>query len=261
MSSKLVKNLGHKQFHGPLDVEKLTKIIEAAYETYNEPREQKKRSFAPSKIGFGHGKCPRYWYIAFDGALFVETNEALGIANMKSGIASHDRLGDLLEKSSLNVKGLEVPLEQEDPPVFGYIDAIIDRAGEEVIGEIKTTRTEAFRARQAKMAPPDYHLIQILIYMYIREAESGFFMYEDKNTHELLIMPVYMTDEHKQYVEDVFDWMRTVRKSWADKQLPENPYRSNAKECKACPVREVCFDANLYGEGDVKIDPLQLKPV
>jgi CRISPR/Cas system-associated exonuclease Cas4 (RecB family) len=261
MGSSIVKNLGHKTFHGPLDVGKLTKIIEDAYATYNEPRDRKKRSFAPSGIGFGHGKCPRYWYIAFDGAVFIESNTPQGVANMKTGIAAHDRLGELLERSSLNVKGLEVEFQHNNPPIFGYIDAIIDRAGEEVIGEIKTTRTEAFRARQAKMSPPDYHLIQILIYMYVREAESGFFMYEDKNTHELLIMPVYMDEENKQYVEDVFEWLRTVNQSWRDRKLPEIPYRKNAKECKSCPVRDVCFDADQYGKGDVRLEPLKLKSV
>lgn len=261
MKSKIVKNLGIKQNHGPLDIDKLTKIIEAAYESYNEPHRRQKKSFAPSKIGFGSGKCPRYWYIAFDGAEFTEVNEATGIANMKNGIASHDRLGELLQRSSLNVTGIEVKFEHSDPPIFGFIDATIDRAGEEVIGEIKTTRTEAFRSRQAKGTPPDYHLIQILIYMYVRNAESGFFMYEDKNTHELLIMPVYMDDDNREYVERVFEWMRMVRKSWADKVLPENPYRSNAKECRTCPVREACFDPDKYGKGDVRIDPLKLKPV
>lgn len=261
MNSKIVKNLGHKQFHGALDVDKLTKIIEAAYKTYNEPRQRQKTSFAPSKIGYGEGKCPRYWYIAFDGAEFTETSGATSVATMHTGIAAHDRLGELLERSSLDIEGLEVELRHDDPPIFGYIDAVINRSGEEVIGEIKTTRTEAFRARQAKMTAPDYHLIQILIYMYLRDAESGFFLYEDKNTHELLIIPVYMDNENREYVEEVFDWMRMVRKSWADRVLPEIPYRKNSKVCNNCPVRDVCFDENLYGKGDTKIEPLKLRQV
>jgi CRISPR/Cas system-associated exonuclease Cas4 (RecB family) len=259
--SKIVSNLAFKQNHGPLDIDKLTTIIEQAYDSYNTTRDRQKKSFAPSGIGYGHGKCPRYWYLAFDGVEFVESNDARSLANMKNGIAAHDRLGELLERSSLNVTGLEVVMEHADPPIYGFIDVVIDRAGEEVIGEIKTTRTEAFRARQAKMTPPDYHLIQILIYMYIRNADSGFFMYEDKNTHELLLMPVYMTDENKEYVERVFDWMREVRKSWSDRVLPEIPYRKNARECKSCPVRDVCYDSEAYGKGDQRIEPLKLKPV
>jgi len=256
--SKVVKNLGHRINHGELDIGKLSKIIDDAYATYNEPTERRKKSFAPSQIGFGHGKCPRYWYIAFDGATFEENNQPQGIANMKTGIAAHDRLGELLKRSSLDIVGLEVPLEHTDPPIFGYIDAVINRGGELVIGEIKTTRTEAFRARQAKGEPPDYHLIQLLIYMHIRNAETGFFLYEDKNTHEILIMPVYMTDERKEYVEGVLEWMRGVRKSWEDRKLPEVPFRSNSKICKGCPLRNTCFDEEQYGEGDVKVEPLKL---
>jgi len=95
--------------------------------------------------------------------------------------------------------------------------------------------------------------------MYLKETNSGFFLYEDKNSHELLIIPVYMDEDNKQYVEEVFDWMRTVRKSWSDRVLPKNPYRSNSKVCKSCPVRDTCFDPDKYGEGDVFIEPLRLK--
>lgn len=258
MSNKIVKNLAFRKNHGPLDVDKLSKIIEEAYQTYNTERERRKTSFAPSSIGFGHGKCPRYWYIAFDGATFVETNEPASWANMKSGIASHERLGELLQRSNLSLKGIEVEFTHDDPPIRGYIDVIIDRAGEEVIGEIKTTRTEAFRARQSKMQAPDYHLIQVLIYMYLRGAESGFFIYENKNDHQLLIMPVYMTDEHREYVERVLGWMRMVRHNWEERILPEIPFRKNAKECKGCPVRDTCFDESKYGKGDQRIEPLRL---
>jgi CRISPR/Cas system-associated exonuclease Cas4 (RecB family) len=254
----IVKNLGFKVKQGALDINKLSKIIEDAYSTYNRSTDKQKTSFAPSTIGYGHGKCPRYWYIAFDGATFVETNEPASWATMFSGIASHERLGELLERSQLTVTNIELEFVHDDPPIRGFIDVTIDRNGDEVIGEIKTTRTEAFRARRAKMTPPDYHLIQILIYMYLRKAESGFFLYEDKNDHSILVMPVYMDDANRELVEYVLEWMRTVKQSWEDRKLPENPYRSNAKECKGCPVRDTCFDAEIYGQGDVKIGPLRL---
>lgn len=256
--SSIIKNLSYRPNHGPLDVEKLSEIIEAGFDTYNTERYRQKKSFAPSQIGFGHGKCPRYWYIAFDGAMFVEENDATGIGNMKSGIASHERIGDLLKRSDLQLKGLEVKLEHDDPPIFGYIDVIVDRKGEEVVGEIKTTRTESFRSKQAKMKPPDYHLIQILIYMYLREAESGFFLYENKNDHQLLVMPVYMTERNKEFVEYAFGWMREVREMWEQRKLNKVPFRKNSKICKGCPVRDTCFDPEQYGEGEDLIAPLRL---
>lgn len=256
--SKLIKNLGFKVAHGPLDVEKLAGIIEDAYASYNEVVETKKKSFAPSKIGFGSGRCPRYWFIAFEGAPFDDPKDPKSIANMKSGIAAHDRLGELFKRSKLEVKHLEFPLEHNDPPIFGFVDVIIDRAGENVIGEIKTTSSESFTRRQATMQPPEYHLIQILIYMYVLEAESGFFLYENKNTHDLLIMPVYMDESNKKLVEDTFAWMRKVRGIWEDKKLPVRPFTRKSKECKDCPVANVCWEGEVYGDGDIDVEPLRL---
>lgn len=257
MSKSIVKNLAYRVNHGDLDVQKLSSIIDRAYEAMNEPVYKQKTSFAPSTIGYGHGKCPRYWYIAFDGAMFVEVRKGEDYANMQTGTDAHERLGQLLESSDLDIKALELEFTNDDPPIRGFIDAVIDRKGEEVIGEIKTTRAEAFKARQSKMQPPDYHLLQILIYMYLRGADSGFFLYENKNTHEMLIMPVYMDDDNRAVVENAFDWMRKVKRLHDDETLPEIPYRANSKVCKRCPVRDTCFSES-YGEGDVKFEPLNI---
>jgi hypothetical protein len=48
--------------------------------------------------------------------------------------------------------------------------------------------------------------------------------------------------------------MRTVRKAWEQKQLPEKNYRSNSKICKTCPIRATCEDA---GKGLIKIKSLE----
>jgi CRISPR/Cas system-associated exonuclease Cas4 (RecB family) len=127
-----------------------------------------------------------------------------------------------------------------------------------VVGEIKTTSSEAFTRRQATMKAPDYHMIQILIYMYVLEADSGFFLYENKNNHELLIIPVYMDEENKQLVEYTLDWMRAARKAWEDRVIPERPFTRKSKECKDCPVSEVCWSDDKYGEGDARVEPLRL---
>lgn len=256
--SKLIKNLGFKVNHGPLDVEKLAQVIEDAYDSYNQVVYTKKKSFAPSKIGFGSGRCPRYWFIAFDGADFDDKKDPHSIANMKTGIAAHDRLGDLFKRSKLEVEAIEHELSHEDPPIFGFVDVIINRAGEKVVGEIKTTRSESFAVRQSKMTAPDYHMIQILIYMYVLEAESGFFLYENKNTHDLLVIPVYMDDKNRKLVEDTFVWMRQAKSLWEDRKLPSRPFTRKSKECKDCPVAAVCWDSGEYGEGDVDVESLRL---
>jgi len=256
--SKLIKNLAFKVTHGPLDIEKLSGIIEDAYASYNEIVDTQKKSFAPSKIGYGSGKCPRYWYIAFEGAPFDNSKDAFSVANMQSGTDAHKRLGDLFRRSTLDIEAIEYELSHDDPPVFGFVDIIINRAGERVVGEIKTTNSDSFNRRRASMNPPDYHLIQILIYMYVLQSETGFLLYENKNSHEILIMPVYMDAKNKRLVENTFEWMRMVKKLSGDKILPSRPFKKSSKECKDCPVSAVCWDPEKYQDGDIDVEPLRL---
>jgi hypothetical protein len=48
--------------------------------------------------------------------------------------------------------------------------------------------------------------------------------------------------------------MRTVRKAWENKTLPEKNYRSNSKICKTCPIRATC---DVAGTGEIKIKSLE----
>ena len=80
------------------------------------------------------------------------------------------------------------------------------------------------------------------------------FEYENKNYHELLLIPVDVNDHYRRWVDQAFDWMRTVRKAWVDRTLPEKNYRSNSKICKTCPIRATCDEA---GKGVVKINSLE----
>jgi CRISPR/Cas system-associated exonuclease Cas4 (RecB family) len=81
-------------------------------------------------------------------------------------------------------------------------------------------------------------------------------IYENKNNHDLLILPVEVTPGSYavEWVNQAFEWMKTVRKSWEDKKLPEKNYRSNSKICKTCPIRATCDSA---GVGDIKIKSLE----
>jgi hypothetical protein len=80
-------------------------------------------------------------------------------------------------------------------------------------------------------------------------------IYENKNNHELLTLPVVVNDHYRRWVDQAFDWMRTVHKSWKDRELPQKPYRSNSKICKVCPIQKACAEAEA---GVIKIKPLEL---
>jgi len=234
----------------------LTALIEkinSGYIANRGPRHQQKKSFAPSTIAYGHGECARYWYLAFEGGTFEDYADPFAGANMTNGTKSHERIQKAIEDSGIMVDS-EFKVIHDDPPIFGYGDAIVDWEGEELLVEIKTAMQEGFEYRKKSRKAKSGHLIQLLIYMKILKRAKGVLLYENKNNHELLAIPVEVNEYYIKWIDQTFEWMRTVRKSWEDKILPKKNYRSNSKICKTCPLRAICDQA---GEGAVKINALE----
>ena len=125
---------------------------------------------------------------------------------------------------------------------------------EEIVVEVKTTNNEVFEYRKRTGKPKMGHVVQILIYMKILKKAKGVLIYENKNTHELLVIPVEVNDHYRKWIDEAFEWMRVVRKSWEVKELPTKNYRSNSKICKNCPIKTACGEA---GAGVVKIASLE----
>ena len=236
-----------------VDTDELIAKIQHGYIAKRETRFQQKKSFAPSTIAFSHGECPRYWYLAFDGAMFEDNADAYGGANMTNGTKSHERIQQAMADAGI-LKDSEFKVTWDDPPIFGFGDVILDWGGEDLLGEIKTMPMEGFEYRQRVGKPKLGHLVQLLIYMRILNKTRAVLIYENKNNHDLLIIPIEANEYHIRWVNQTFDWMKRVRKSWEDRELPEKNYRSNSKICKTCPIRSVCDDA---GKGDVKINSLE----
>lgn len=239
---KLIKNNDFMGISAAFDTAAFDEaLVDAIKSNSRESKWTKKKSFAPSGIGYGNGKCPRFWFYAFHGALFeYDDTEALAISNMDAGTDSGKRLAKLLENAGLLIDS-EVPVDHQDPPIGGFIDAVVKWQDEEIIGEVKTTRAETWQHRATTMKPPGYQLIQLLIYMKVQEKEKGFFLIENKNTHEILIIPIKMTDENREFIDYVFDWMREVKANSDSNLLPTRPFTQKSKECKSCPVKTTCW--------------------
>lgn len=77
MTRAIIKGLKHKRESSGFDVDRLSQIIEEAYVRVGKSGHpdgfKTKKTFAPSSIAYGHGTCPRYWYLAFSGAEFVDS--------------------------------------------------------------------------------------------------------------------------------------------------------------------------------------------
>jgi CRISPR/Cas system-associated exonuclease Cas4 (RecB family) len=249
------------------DLEGLTEKITSGYTAGIEPEHKTKTTFAPSTLVYGNGECPRYWYFAFSGANFEETSDAFGIANRTNGTYSHERIQKALiqsgivkvfekknEKTEKIEKTTEFEIRNDSPPIYGKGDGIINWNNEELLLEIKTAPVEGFEYRKRTGKAKKDHILQTLIYMKILGYKRGVILYENKNTHELLAIPLEVGDYYREYVNNAFDWMRVVRASWMKNELPIKNYRSNSKICKNCPVQKTCNDA---GTGVVKIASLE----
>lgn len=244
--------LAQKRF----DVAKMAKLLDDAYmATRREPSDRPKKSFAPSGVGYGSGKCARQWFYAFNGGIIREDdNDAVGIANMAYGTEAHERIQGLFERAGILVEA-EREIICEDPPIYGYGDLVIKWQGEDCVGEIKTTMQESFVSKKHKMRPAGYHLLQVLLYMWVLDLNKGFLLYENKNMQDLLIIPVTWNDENRKLIEDAIQWMRTVRANWESGELPNRPFTQKSPACKSCPFKTHCWKD---GEGTVNIPPLEV---
>lgn len=237
-----------------LDTDELIAKINSGYTIKRVDKFTTKKTFAPSTIAFSHGECARYWYLAFEGGIFEDNADAYGGANMTAGTKSHERIQEAMGNVPDFLIDSEFKITSNDPPIFGYGDVMLNWEGKELLGEIKTMPSEGFEYRKNVGKAKTGHLIQLLIYMKILKKDKAVLIYENKNNHELLILPVELNDYYAGWVDRAFDWMREVRKAWESKTLPEKNYRSNSKICKTCPISKICAEA---GTGDIKIKALE----
>jgi CRISPR/Cas system-associated exonuclease Cas4 (RecB family) len=248
--SDLIANQNFHSLSNAFDTEGMAELLEKASKSGGrQSKFTKKKSFAPSGIGYGSGTCPRYWYYAFNGADFdYDDTTARQRANMDSGTAAGERIAKLFKDAGI-LKAAEVEVKHDDPPIYGFMDLAVTWQDEEMIGEVKTTKQETFNYRQSTMKAPGYQLIQLLIYMRVFNKEKGFFVIENKNTHELLILPVKMTEANAALVDRVFEWMRIVKKNADEGELPKRPFTKASIPCNGCPVRKTCWEG--YKRGSV----------
>jgi CRISPR/Cas system-associated exonuclease Cas4 (RecB family) len=257
MSKNVVKNLKFKKVDG-FDYVEFSSMIDKAYNDRRRgKREMQKKTFSPSSIGYGHGNCPRYWFIAFNGEEFDEKFDATAIANMLNGTYAHDRIQKIIEETG-TLKEMEREILSDDPPIRGFADVVLDWNDTEIIGEIKTTKEEQFIHRQSSMKPSPNHLLQILTYMKVEGASEGFLLYENKNTQEICVIPISMNERHTKIIDDTFDWMREVYSMYVDNIIPARGFAKTSYACANCPVKKHCWAAkeNKYGDGEERVEVL-----
>jgi len=251
----LISSLRNRPKDSTLDPKKFVKMLYSQYENKRPAVEFKKKvSFAPSSLGYGHGTCARYWTIAFSGGDFEQSTPAQNVASMESGTDAHTRIQNLIKATGL-LKEMEREMKNQDPPIRGFADLILEIDGKEIVGEIKTIKDSYYIQREQEMQPSPSHLLQVLIYMKIAGTDEGFVLYENKNSNELLSIPVEMSERNEEYIQYVYDWLRQVYDSWKNEVHIKRGYTKSTWQCKSCPVVKICNEMEPKG---LKIENLQV---
>ena len=197
--------------------------------------------------------CPRYWAFAFKGADMQSDFTPWQVANMESGTYGHERIQKAIADSGIMLDK-ETKMTNDNPPMLGYRDVLVKWDDKELPIEIKTCNDASFEARKNSRKALPYHIEQLLMYMRIGGHDLGAILYENKNTHELLAIPVEMTDAYNRWLDSLFEWMGVVYDAYLDDEIPKKQYRSNSKVCASCPLRTVCDQTDQFG---LNIKPLE----
>ena len=240
--------------NGAFDTAGFIETLQNGYLAERGPKFTQKKAFSPSKIAYGEGKCPRYWYLAFEGGIFEDHSTPFGVANMTNGTKGHERVLGMALKGSGMAIDIEFNVKYDSPSIYGFCDGLLNWKDEDYVLELKTSSSEAFEYRKKHMKAKAGHIEQLLIYMKILNKGKGIILYENKNNHELLPIVIQVNDHYKKWVDESFDWMVEVKKASEEKNIPMKPYRSNAKVCKECPLLSECLKAEA---GVLKIKPLE----
>ena len=254
-----ITTLKIKKKPGGFDTEKFLKEYYDTYESkagYTE-----KKTFSPSTLGYGHGNCARYWFIAFNGADFKDTATAKAKAKMENGTFAHTRIQERLSKmnTSYKVVAHEIDTVLQDPPIHGYQDSLIHDIENDLMMpfEIKTKEDSKWVHASLTQEPDANHKIQLLTYMKIWGHKYGVFMYEDKNDQEIFMTDITMDEDNTKLIGYVFDWLRGVYDLYLAETLPNRAFTKSTWACKGCPVSDVCWKQMKNDEGQVQYPAME----
>lgn len=253
--SKLKKMLAYKDL--PKVQRDLIKRVEESFKGETKTGQIKKKGFSASALFYGPGQCPRRWNLLFKGVDdSLDEWEFFNRRAVHAGSGAHDHLQEMILENNPTAI-VEEEFNVTDPTMRGFIDVYFPE--ENVPLEIKTCNARGFEIRKEKMEATEYQMRQLLVYMKIKNADLGLMLYECRDTFEILIIPVEMTDERREYIDKAFDWMREVE-SYKEsgeyiKTFPGK--RVNSRICSDCSIRAACETAP---EGTVEI-PLMSKYV
>jgi CRISPR/Cas system-associated exonuclease Cas4 (RecB family) len=198
----------------------------------NKEEYRKVEYFRPSSTN----QCARYWYYVFNGVNYPTSFSSQTYRIFDNGHAVHDRLYKYFRDMGILLQE-ELPVSNEDPPIQGTADGVIDLYGPKLI-ELKSISAEGFEYRRLAHKPSDDHYRQAQIYMKCLSLDSGFVIYENKNNQQIL--PIYIEKDDK-FIDKLFNKYRKIYLSVQEGTIPDRPYKRTSKHCASCDLEQHCW--------------------
>ncbi len=143
----------------------------------------RKDNFSPSLAA----NCPRYIQFVMDAVKEETERKGLNIRKLDAGKDMHNRYQQYFTNMGILV-GSEIRLVIENPPIHGFIDAIIKSGGREWLVELKSRGHEVGGIKWEDFrAPPIEHEVQWQLYAKYNGPKEGFILVENKSTNAIKI--------------------------------------------------------------------------
>jgi CRISPR/Cas system-associated exonuclease Cas4 (RecB family) len=210
----------------------LIEKIDQHLQERNEPVYKKVDYFRPSSTN----QCATYWWYMFNGVEYTPSFSPQTYRIFDNGHRVHDRLYEYFRGLGILVEE-EFPVSNDDPPIQGTADGIIDLDGHKLI-ELKSISAEGFQYRQLSHKPSDDHVRQANLYMHCLNLDSGFVIYENKNNQQIL--PIYI-ERDDVFLDKLFKKYRKIYKAVQDGVKPDRPYKRTSKHCARCDLADLCW--------------------
>lgn len=203
-------------------------------ESQNTTKEVKKKNFTASDTV----DCARRWVYLFQGVEIDNSYPARVWRIFGNGNSFHDRMTSYFQDMGILVEA-EREFWNDDPPIKGFIDAIILWDGKEKVVELKSISSNGFEYRAIYNKPKDEHYMQAQVYLGVTELEEAFIIYENKDTQELMLFVVKRDEE---FILALWNKWKKIWKQFQAGELPKRPARSpNSKKCTYCEVKSICW--------------------
>jgi CRISPR/Cas system-associated exonuclease Cas4 (RecB family) len=129
----------------------------------------------------------------------------------------------------------EVTVANKEYWLKGHVDGIFKMSGKLFVIDYKSMNSRMF----SKLAAPlDKHVLQISIYLYLLDIDSGFLLYENKDTQR---NKIYEINRNKNFEEKILSRAEKLIAILEAGKIPSRPFDKDSSQCKKCQFKKVCW--------------------